>query len=273
MKKLASVYLSKVIKILFLLTTILLFLWILGRVFIADYFSVNTYSMYPAIKPNSTIVVNKLIFGARIYKKIDFESEELNSFRVKGLRKLRVNDIIVFNYPFDENITRIRFKINHVYVKRVAGIPGDTVSIASGFYKNSNYSEIIGDSDNQSIFSSKWKDSLSHQKNDVTFPYNKEIYDWNGINFGPFYVPKKGDRIELNLDNYILYKMIIECETGENFNIDNNDLYLGKNAIIEYVFSKNYYFVAGDNVSNSLDSRHFGLIPEEFIIGVVKWIH
>ena len=228
--------------------------------------------MYPTIKPGNTIVVNKLIFGARIYKSFNFESEELKSFRIKGFGKIEVNDIVVFNYPFDEELTRIRFEINYVYVKRVVGLPGDSVSIESGFYKNNNYQEIIGDYDNQVQLSFLYRDSLMRQRNGHTFPYNEEIYDWNDLNFGPLYVPKRGDNISLDQDNYILYKLIIEHETGEKFGVEEERLYLGEDIISEYTFKNNYHFVAGDNVLNSFDSRRFGLIPEEYIVGVVKWI-
>jgi len=228
--------------------------------------------MYPTIKPGNTIVVNKLIFGARIYKSFNFELEELKSFRIKGFRKIKANDIIVFNYPFDYELTRIKFKINYVYVKRVAGLPGDTISIESGFYKNNNYPETIGNYDNQSLLSMTYIDSLIEQRIGHTFPYNEEVYNWNDLNFGPLYIPKKGDKLSLDRDNYILYKLIIEYETGEKLRVDDGDLYIGQNIISEYTFKNNYYFVAGDNVLNSFDSRRFGLIPEEYIVGVVGWI-
>jgi len=263
---------GKLVKIVLISGVLLLFLWFFGRVFIADYFSINSSSMYPTIKPGNTIVVNKLIFGARIYKSFKFESEELKSFRIKGFREIKVNDMVVFNYPFDYELTHIRFEINYVYVKRVAGLPGDTISIESGFYKNSNYPEAIGDYDNQAQLAELHRLSLTRKINGPTFPYNEEVYNWTDFNFGPLYVPKRGDSISLNQDNYILYKLIIEYETGEKFRVDDEHLYLGQSVISEHTFKNNYYFVAGDNVLNSFDSRRFGLIPQEYIVGVVGWI-
>jgi len=92
------------------------------------------------------------------------------------------------------------------------------------------------------------------------------------LNFGPLYVPRKGDKIKLGRDNYGIYQLVIEHETGKMFSEDNEYLYLGGDIISEYAFKGNYYFVAGDNVSNSIDSRQFGFIPEAHIIGVVGWI-
>jgi len=76
----------------------------------------------------------------------------------------------------------------------------------------------------------------------------------------------------LNSNNWELYKIPIEYETGHRLKFVNDSLYLGTKFIDHYTFQKNYYFVAGDNVMNSSDSRHFGFVPEEFIIGVVDWI-
>ena len=271
-KQRVKINIGKLIKVVFISGVLLLFLWLFGRVFIADYFSINSNSMYPTIKPGNTIVVNKLIFGARIYKSFNFKSEELKSFRIKGFRKIKVNDMVVFNYPFDYELSHIRFEINYVYVKRVAGLPGDILSIESGFYKNNNYSETIGNYDRQSQLSVLYRDSLIRRRMGHTFPYDEEIYNWNDLNFGPLYVPKRGDKIDLDQNRYILYKLIIEYETGKNFRVEEGRLYLGESIISEYTFKNNYYFVAGDNVLNSFDSRRFGLIPEEHIVGVVRWV-
>ena len=54
--------------------------------------------------------------------------------------------------------------------------------------------------------------------------------------------------------------------------MENDIFFLGGEEIRDYVFKSNYCFVAGDNVLNSIDSRYFGPIPEDYIVGIVKWI-
>lgn len=73
--------------------------WLLTRVFVMDYFTIPTESMCPTLKPGDKVVVNKLIMGARIYTDLQFnpEGQELKAFRTKGLRKIKRNDIAVFN--------------------------------------------------------------------------------------------------------------------------------------------------------------------------------
>ncbi len=255
--------------LLFVTLTILL---LLTRIFIFDQFPVNTYSMSPTISAGDKIIVNKLIFGARIYKSFDFGPDKpLKSFRVKGFRGINHNDIIVFNFPYDKNWLKVRFKINYVYTKRCLGLPGDSISVVNGFYRNNNYEDTLGYYPNQMVLS---KTPIENPPKGLykTYPINSKNFIWDIKNFGPLYVPKSGEQIKLNSNNYELYKIPIEYETGQKLRIINGVLLLGTKFINQYTFQKNYYFVAGDNVMNSADSRYFGFVPEEFIIGVVGYI-
>ena len=93
--------------------TFVIAIYFLVRIFVCDIFPVSTQSMYPTIKPGERIVVNKLIFGARIYKNLKFINENtFQVWRMPGMREIRNNDIVVFNYPFGGNaIHGINFKI------------------------------------------------------------------------------------------------------------------------------------------------------------------
>lgn len=244
----------------------------MARIFIFDQFPVNTFSMSPTISAGDKIIVNKLIFGARIYKSFDFGADKpLTAFRVKGFRRIKHNDIIVFNFPYDKNWTKIQFKINYVYTKRCIGLPGDSISAINGIYYNNNFKDTLGYFPNQLILSNT---SLHYPPTGIfkTYPINSTNFNWNIKNFGPLYVPKSGERIILNLYNYELYKIPIEYETGHRLKLVNDSLFLGAKFINRYTFQNNYYFVAGDNVMNSSDSRHFGFVPEKYIVGVVGWI-
>ena len=81
------------------------------RAFVADTFIVPSDSMQPTLMPGDKVKVDKLIFGARIYKSLDFTDGRLECWRTRGRRGLRPNDIIVFNYPINDG--KIGFKINY----------------------------------------------------------------------------------------------------------------------------------------------------------------
>lgn len=263
---------SKVVNlILFLLLSgvIILILSLIIRIFVFDRFIVSTPSMYPTICPKDKIFVNKLIFGPRIYKSFDFNSEKpLKSLRIKGFRSIRYNDIIVFNFPLDESWNKVSFRINHVYTKRCIGLPGDSIFIINGFYKNNNYNDTLGYYSNQLLLS---KTPIKNIPSSVlrSYPINKKKSSWNIKNFGPLLIPKSGKIIILDSNNYMLYKIPIEYETKASLKLVNNRLFLDEELIEHYRFKNNYYFVVGDNIMHSSDSRYFGFIPEEFIVGVV----
>ena len=108
------------------------------RVFVCDKYPVSTTSMTPTIIPGDQILVNKLVFGARIYKNLKFlQGDSLETFRIPGFRKIRHNDVVVFNFPFgNDDWQKIEFRINRVFAKRCLGLPGDTLSVVNGFYRN-----------------------------------------------------------------------------------------------------------------------------------------
>jgi signal peptidase I, bacterial type len=266
---------SKILNILFyglLLIILAIVLYFLRWIFVFDQFHINSNSMSPSIMPGDKIVVNKMILGARIYKSFDFEEgNPLSSFRVKGLRAIKHNDIVVFNFPYNENFDSICFKINYVYVKRCLGLPGDSISVVNGFYQNSHFKDSLGNYRNQFILS-QYIDDEALLEAPQTYPRNQTGFDWTIKNFGPLYIPKAGDEIILNKTNYALYKALIEYEIGQNLKIPEDDVLIGEKPVKRYVFLENYYFMAGDNILHSIDSRCFGLVPEPFIVGVVSRI-
>ncbi len=229
------------------------------RIFVAERFNIPTSSMSPTLVPGDRIWVNKLLFGGRIYKSFNFENHApLRCFRMPGFRKINPGDVICFNFPlgYDE-WTVIEFKINYVYCKRVVGVPGDTIGIRDGITWNNNYPGTIGVIENQLAIKNTPDSVLWGSTYMRTMPFT--IPMWTIKNFGPLYVPQKGVTVELDSVGRAIYGPVIEYEMG-SWPTDN---------MVSYTFQNNYYFALGDNSLSSQDSRYWGFIPEDFIIGIV----
>ncbi len=98
------------------------------------------------------------------------------------------------------------------------------------------------------------------------FPSDTNLH-WNRDYYGPIYIPKKGDRISLNPNNIAIYRRIIEKYEGHELHADTNHIAINGIPVEEYVFRNNYYFLIGDNRHHSKDSRNWGFVPENHIIG------
>lgn len=229
------------------------------RIFIAERFIIPTESMVPTLVPGNKVWVNKMLYGARIYKSLDFSDHApLKCFRMPGLRKIRPGDVICFNYPLGYNEwTIIEFKINYVYCKRVVGTPGDTIGIKDGITWNNNYKGTIGILENQMKIHDTPDSILWRTTFMATMPFTRPM--WTIKNMGPLYIPERGVTIELDSISRAIYGPVIEYETGS----------WPADDMTSHTFQHDYYFAFGDNSLESQDSRYWGFIPEDFIIGIV----
>lgn len=264
--------LSDKIIILLLIIVLLSLIYAIVRIFVADQFIIPTWSMSPTLVAGDRVVVNKLIMRARLYTDFDFKQngQELKSIRMKGLRGLRHNDIVVFNYP--QVGGRIAFKINYVYCKRCVALPGDTLNIVNGIYKNNNYGDTLGLHTVQLRLAAVDETQYSTEARAV-YPFDARV-GWTFKNMGPLYIPRKGDIMTLTPKEGTVYKGLLEFETGKRVTVnwDKDLVLLDGKPTHRYEWTNNYYFMAGDNVFDSMDSRYWGLVPEDYIVGVVQMI-
>ena len=242
-------------------------------IFVCDRFRIGGESMSPTLEAGDRILVNKLLMGARIYTSYDFSSPDVESFRMPGLRKIRPGDVVVFDYPYGQGRKKIEFRINYVYAKRCIGCPGDTVSIEDGYYRNGRCGDMVfGVADNQQELKETPDSALARMKGIwKAYPFSAD-YGWTIKDFGPMYIPGKGDRVAMDKNTVRLYGRMIEYETGTLPRVRKGRVYLGSQELREYVFMENWYFLGGDNVLNSKDSRYIGLVPEEYIVGIATTI-
>lgn len=250
-------------------------LFIILQIFAISSFTVPSDSMSPAILPGDRILVPKVATGARIFNIVKAAGgETVKIWRIPGWDTFKRDDILVFNFPHNDSWNKISLNWQRYYVKRSIGIPGDTVEIRNfQYYINSkqlerNYATAFPFSYIYPADSTARAENLRGYMVDIS----DTVDHWTICDFGPLIVPQEGMTIKINPQNIHRYQQIIEWETGDSITFADDLLQIDDSVIEEYTFKGNYYFMAGDNNINSMDSRYWGLVPEKFIVGKAKYI-
>jgi signal peptidase I len=238
----------------------------------------------------------------RYFTKIEWENVQL-----PGLSSVKMNDVVVFKYPENRRsifIKRcvalsgdtVQIKHNNLFV--------NSTEIKNNEHIKNRYEIRMHDNENAQDFFTKLDIVANFDDYDTTFYANldeselKQMKDkvklirrveeiksnihvfpkfnsnnWNRDNYGPLWVPKKGLTIELNSENISLYKKIIEEFEENELDIKNSVIYINDTIVTSYTFKFNYFFTMGDNRQSSMDSRYWGFVPENYIIGkaVLVW--
>tara|TARA_Y200000002_G_scaffold326049_1_gene288452 strand:- start:3445 stop:5139 length:1695 start_codon:yes stop_codon:yes gene_type:complete len=238
---------------------------------------------------NSEILINnkkskmpewaRIQFTYNIYKKEGVSSRKLKEFGVDDFtRKFKINNIT--QNSLDKLIPYIMGtqgnSINNFSV--ITGNKGLPIKLISDL--GLEVKELIGNSkiinttidQVNTLKKSNNFDSITRKINEIKtynesyFP-NRITFNWNQDNFGPIIIPKKGGKIILDNKTYPLYKKIIEEYENNSVIRKSNEFIINNKKVDNYYFKQNYYWMMGDNRHKSEDSRYWGFVPEDHIMG------
>jgi signal peptidase I len=233
------------------------------KLFVVEAYRIPSTSMENTLQVGDFLLVNKLAYGLHTPRRIPFTAISLSSFTLPLFRNIHRGDVIVFEFPGSREEVNPSESVN--YIKRCIGLPGDTVEIRSG-------NVFINGIETSSPLYGR---STTHPANNSFRQYTEMFPEgsaFNDVNYGPVIVPKRGDVLTINPASISRWRIFIERE-GHTVQLNADAILIDGAATSSYRVERNYYFVLGDNRDNSMDSRYWGFVPSDHVIGEALFIY
>lgn len=228
-------------------------------------FVVPTGSMEKTVMPGDFLFVNKFIYGPTTPQIIPFVNIPLPYYKFPGPKDPETGDVIVFVFPgHRDEVKSAQFTY---YLKRCVATAGDTIEFKD---KQIYVNGIVQKLPDHAVLQEGTDPNEEYQRA-LTFP---RYSGYTADNYGPLRIPKKGDKIALTPKNISQWDTFIIREGNEDATSDGKNVYINGEKVEEYTVLRDYCFAAGDNRDNSLDSRFWGFVPYDNVVGtplLVYW--
>lgn len=237
------------------------------KVFLFEAYRIPTGSMENTLLVGDFLLVTKFTYGATTPRNIPFTDIRIPYFKLPGFKDPKPGDVVVFDFPGDRDEKQSGEVLN--YIKRCVGLPGDEIKIVNKvLYRNG---QIFPNPPQSKFIAPLQPPNLANNR---IFPKN---FGWNEDNYGPIRVPKKGDKIKIDETNFESYKMFIMKEGYNDVKLNPNGVLIADDMKFNdgmYEVKRDYLWMMGDNRNNSLDSRFWGFMPMENVVGeafIIYW--